>query len=284
MQHVQKQHIADALKNYCEQAGSQNKAANTLKNVSAATITQVLGGNWENIGEGMWNRIAKQIGANDSWVYCTGTHTNMRFGFYYGDAQHHAKVHAIIERAGGGKSSSAKKYCEENANAWFIKCAEYMNKKTFLSNILQAMGKDASGNAAEMMGSIIEHINELDEPLIIFDEMDKLSDPVFRLFITFYNELEDNCGIVMLGTDHLRKRIEKGIRLNKTGYQEFFSRIGRRFVYINLTEAEKAEDAAAIIKANGIDNSIDVTHIVNSSDFDMRRVKKLVHAKKQQAA
>ncbi|MFN4248948.1 MAG: ATP-binding protein [Flavipsychrobacter sp.] len=282
MQQERKKQIADALQKYCEQAGSQNRAANTLKNVSAATITQVLGSNWDNISDGMWNRIAKQIGAYDDWTFCADTHTARRFGFYYNDAQHHATVHAIIEREGGGKSESAKRYCEENANGWRIKCAEYMNRKTFLATILQTMGKDASGSAFEMMEAILAYINELDEPLLVFDEMDKLSDPVFRFFITFYNELEGKSGIVMLGTDHLRKRIEKGMRLNKMGYKEFFSRIGRRFVTINLTDAEKAADAADIVRANGITNDIDVTRIVNGCDLDIRRLKKLVHATKQQ--
>lgn len=282
MQQERKQLIANALQQFCANAGSQNKAANKLSNVSAATITQVLNGNWENIADGMWRRIAKQIGVDDTWVFCAETHTAQRFTAYLNDAQHHATVHAIIEREGGGKSETALYYTNNNANAWRVKCAEFMNRKTFLAAILQAMGKDASGNAAEMMESILNAINELDEPLLILDEVDKLTDPVFRFIITFYNELEDRCGIVLLGTDHLRKRIERGVRLNKMGYKEVFSRIGRRFVSIKVNDDEKRADIEAIVKANGITKAIDITQVINACDLDLRRVKKLVHALKQQ--
>ena len=47
MENLKKQQIANALRTYCERYASQNKAANSLKNVSAATISQMLNGNWE---------------------------------------------------------------------------------------------------------------------------------------------------------------------------------------------------------------------------------------------
>lgn len=42
----QKQQIADQLRAYCGQKGSQNKAANSLNGVSSATISKVLSGQW----------------------------------------------------------------------------------------------------------------------------------------------------------------------------------------------------------------------------------------------
>ena len=54
MQNEQKQQIADQLRAYCEQKGSQNKAANSLNGVSSATISKVLSGQWETIADEMW--------------------------------------------------------------------------------------------------------------------------------------------------------------------------------------------------------------------------------------
>ena len=42
--------------------GSQNKATNSLQDVSGATITQMLTKNWELISEKMWRSVAAQIG------------------------------------------------------------------------------------------------------------------------------------------------------------------------------------------------------------------------------
>ena len=56
----EKQQIAQALNDFCNRKGNQNKAANALKGVSSATITQVLKGNWDSIADKMWRLIKAQ--------------------------------------------------------------------------------------------------------------------------------------------------------------------------------------------------------------------------------
>lgn len=58
MQKDEKQQIAARLKDYCAQKGSQNKAANSMNGVSAATVSKVLAGDWDTISEEMWRTIA----------------------------------------------------------------------------------------------------------------------------------------------------------------------------------------------------------------------------------
>ena len=62
MEDIKKQQIVNALRNYCERYESQAKAANSLKNVSAATVSQMLNGKWELIKDDMWRNVAAQIG------------------------------------------------------------------------------------------------------------------------------------------------------------------------------------------------------------------------------
>ena len=47
----QKQQIADQLRAYCGQKGSQNKAANSLNGVSSATVSKILSGQWDTIAD-----------------------------------------------------------------------------------------------------------------------------------------------------------------------------------------------------------------------------------------
>ena len=42
--------------------GSQNKAAQSLVGISAATVSQLLKGNWDNVSDEMWKNVASQIG------------------------------------------------------------------------------------------------------------------------------------------------------------------------------------------------------------------------------
>lgn len=280
MQQDRKEQIRQALQDYVSRYPSQNKAAQSLKKVSSATVTQVLKGNWDLISDEMWTRIAKQVGVDDAWQFADTT-TSTRISKFLTDAQLHANVHAIAHREGGSKSETAKQYAKQTSNAWVVKCSEYFNRKTFLSKILQAMNIDNSGTVSDMMERIVLNIERSIEPLLALDEADKLNDQVLSFFITFYNELEDKCGIVLMGTDFLKKRIEKGVRLNKRGYKEIYSRIGRRFIEIKITEKVYREDVAKICIANGVSDTVAITEIANSAEGDFRRVKKLVHAKKQ---
>ena len=59
------------------------------------------------------------------------------------------------------------------------------------------------------------------------------------------------CGIILLATDHLEKRVKKGLRLNKKGYEEIHSRIGRKFIKLN---GANINDITEICIANGVED------------------------------
>ncbi len=82
MTQEQKTQIADQLRAYCAQKGSQNKAANSLNGVSSATISKVLSGSWETIADDMWRSIAAQTGTTEAkgWqVVKTRAYSTMTF-------------------------------------------------------------------------------------------------------------------------------------------------------------------------------------------------------------
>jgi hypothetical protein len=51
MEQIKKQNIVNHLQAYCERYESQKRAANSLKGVSAATVSQMLSGKWELIAD-----------------------------------------------------------------------------------------------------------------------------------------------------------------------------------------------------------------------------------------
>lgn len=107
------------------------------------------------------------------------------------------------------------------------------------------------------------------------DEADKLSDQVLYFFITMYNQLEDYCGLVLLATDFLEKRIRRGVQNKRKGYNEIFSRIGRRFIAL---QGNTYDDQDAICQANGLTDPRAIEKIIDGSESDLRRVKKLTKA------
>ena len=115
--------------------------------------------------------------------------------------------------------------------------------------------------------------------LIILDEADKLNDKCICYFISLYNNLEDKCGIVLQATQRLKKKFESGLRNIAPGYEEAFSRIGSRFVPI---QENNEQDFYQIIKANGITTPDNIYSIINDCDGDIRRIKRLVYAYRQE--
>lgn len=274
----QKQQICDQLRAYCEQKGSQNKAANSLNGVSSATVSKVLAGNWDTIADEMWRSIAGQIGGHkaEGWQLVE-TRAYKAMTFTLENAQRDSLVMAVIGEAGSGKTEAIKNYAAGGRNVYHLVCSEYWNRRTFMAKVLQSMGEIYSGTTvADMMDAIVDTLKRKEAPLIVLDEADKLSDQVLYFFISLYNQLEGHCGIIMTATRYLRARIEKGLRLNRKGYAEIYSRIGRKFVELPL---HNSEDVAAVCAANGITDAKTINSIVDEADGDLRRVKRSVWAK-----
>ena len=128
------------------------------------------------------------------------------------------------------------------------------------------------------MSKAIEALRRKNSPLIIFDEFDKLSDNVWFFFITLYNELEGKCGMVLLSTDSIEVRIKRGLRLNKRGYNEFWSRLGRKCVKL---AGVGYEDIEAVCQANGVDDTALIEDIARDCEGDLRRVVRRIFSERR---
>lgn len=278
MRKLEKQTIVERLIEFCDQKGSQAKAAAALK-VSNATVSQMINGNWELIKDEMWRTVSNGIGMQGGNWATVATGGYKRMTSVLEDAQENSLVMAVIGDAGCGKTQAIEHYVKNHRNAYHLQCAEYWNKKNFLQNLCQQMGmRNTYGTVYDLIEDIVRELEKEDRPLIIVDEADKLSDVVLYFFITFYNRLEDHCGIVLCATGYLKKRIIAGERNERKGFAEIHSRVGRNFIGMPQTTSE---DIAAICEANGVDDLNAINTICKKSDFDLRRVKRLVHAYKQ---
>lgn len=276
MRDQQKNEIKGLLKEYCDLYSSQAKAAASLRGVSEATIINIRTGKWDSISDDMWRNVGKQVGYSKKgrWNF-VDTIAAKSLIHYFNDAKEYSNTLSIIAPSGSGKSFVADYYEGTNENVFHVTCAEYFNRKVFLQKLLATMGKENTGyNVAEMMDLIVDMLMKMESPLIILNEVDKLPDPVLYFFITIYNQLEDKCGIVMLATNHFTKRIERGIRINKKGYSEIFSRMGRRFLGL---KGVSEEEVTEICRANGLKDASEIKQIWNECEGDLRRVKRGVH-------
>lgn len=286
MEENEKKIIVENLKSYVQRYPSQNKAAGSLEGISAGTLSSMMNGNWSRISDAMWTKVAEQVKPTGSssatgWTIVeTGAYQEISYAMQ--DAQEYMNVTWIVGEAGCGKTTTGRLYAEDHKEAFYILCSEDMLKGEFVRTIARKLGIRSEGyTVRELWQEIIESIIQMESPLIIFDEADKLPESVFQYFISMYNNLEDRCGVVFLSTDYIKRRISNGLRYGRKGYKEIFSRIGRK--YFDL-EPTSAQDVYAICTANGITSREDIDKIIKEGDgydFDLRRVKKSVHRMKR---
>lgn len=278
MKTTEKKQIQEQLITYVARYESQNEAAKSLRSVSAATISQIINNNWELIKDEMWRNIAAQIDFKKSDWEIVKTVDNHLITSLLSDSQITAQVYAVVGSAGTGKSTAIKQYESNNKSAYAILCSPLFRRKQFLQEILLKMGrgKNNSGKSDyELKNEIIDHLKKKENPLIILDEFDKLSPDTMLFFIDFYNKLEGYCGIVMFGTEHLAKHIKRGVLFNKKGYEEIYSRIGRKFVELH---GLGYTDCVQICVANGIEDKNLIKQVFEDCEGDIRRIKRKIHA------
>ena len=280
MENAIKQKIQAAVQEQVEKV-SQQRLAN-ITGVSTGTLSFIRNNQWEKVSDEMWLKIGNSLHVIGKYNWTIAeTNPRKRLMFTLRSAQEDSLVMAVTGSAGIGKSAAISEYANQSRNVFVLVCTEHWTRKAFLKELLRTMGLTSSDDSTtEMMNDVIVALKRMESPLIVMDEADKLTDQVFHFFITLYNRLEDQCGIVLCATGYLEKRIKKGVRTQKKGYEEIFSRIGRKFVKLqNLSR----KDIRRVCEANGIFDDEVIERITEESEYDMRRVKRSVwsEAKKE---
>lgn len=255
MNTTQKHEIKELVEREYSRLGSMRNVAKKC-DVSEATISQVINENWELISDKMWTKIAKAVDWKLSSWSMVNTTNHRVLQQVFEDAKEHQMFIGVAHGAGSGKTQSAKSYAAMNASqgVYYIQAQEWARRR-FLVQICQTLGIVTDGTTLtgdELIQQLAQFFIDRSpsKPLLIIDEADKLKADALRVIIPIYNILEDKMGMVLMGTDNLERQIKIGVQYNKKGFDEIYSRIGRKFV--NLIGVTK-KDVQSICQANGID-------------------------------
>ncbi|WP_044203901.1 AAA family ATPase [Flammeovirga sp. OC4] len=274
MTNLQKDQIIQKLRAFIDHVGSPEKASNII-GVSNVKLRDLASGKVGKTSDEIFLKVADGVGwSSKQW---NGVKTR-DFQFIQNVvkfAQDENEALAITGEAGSGKSYALREYSNNHKNVFLLKCGEHWNKRYFLIKLLRAMGKEDTGSIPEMVDTIVDVLKKKENPLVILDEADKLSDPILYFFITIYNELEEKVGFVLCATNHLEKRIKRGLKLNKKGFKEIYSRIKRKFVEL---KGVSNDDIYMICQINGVEDRGKIKKIQEDSEMDLRRVKQNVRA------
>lgn len=259
----EKQTVQTQLQAYVSKYPSQNKAVNSL-GLSTGTVSAILNGKFDNISDEMFLRIRSLVSPinPEEWAVCETT-AYRELSVLLSDAQANQNVSWVVGNAGIGKTTTAHDYASKHENVFVVSCSEDMRRGDFIREMARVIGlKLAQTSLREKLQAVTDALRVLDRPLLVFDEGDKLMDTVFYYFISIYNALEGRCGIIFLSTEYIKRRMSIGLEYDKKGYDEIYSRIGRRF--IDLTPATRHE-VTAVCRANGLIADSAIAEVVDTN-------------------
>ena len=155
---INREDIAQELREYCQKFNSQNRAAAAI-GIAPATVSAILNNDWALVSEAMFIKIADAIGYEASSWQAIETKVWKNFNKILSDAQENAFVMAVTSDAGSGKTFTSKNYVKNHAEAYHISCKSYWTKKDFLIEIGRAIGNKTDGKRVTVL--VDEIINTL---------------------------------------------------------------------------------------------------------------------------
>lgn len=279
MENARKQKISRALKERMEQKGlSQPAVAKEIGDMNATTINFMVNEKWKSdpqlVSENNFNKVAAWLRINSQWKIVPEVTNYTKIWNLAAAAKKHKNAKCIIsDSCGAGKGEALKALSERTKNTFYIECRLFFSRKDFLWAIQKAMGvKTTQGLISQIFDDLIQELNKRTDPLLIIDEAELLSDGCLPLANDIYNGLRGNVGFIFAGTRYLEDRIEKGVKKNKQGFNNMYSRIGGQFYYLKKASHK---DVKLVCEENGIKDSVKINEIYNQCQGDLRQVEAL---------
>lgn len=257
MTNVQKKEILQVIEDEKVRLGSYRAVAKKC-GISEAAISQLRGGTYLAEGDDVYLKIALALDYsfdNSGWNIATETTDFRIITEVLSDAKNESMFIGVSDNAGCGKTAPSDIYLNwhKKEAVFKINCKEWGARK-FLEKIAVEVGATIPkgyGYSTEFIETITDTIKGMADkkPLLIIDQANSLKPAATCMIIHLFNELEGMTGLVALGTENLEHQIKKGVRLNKTGFDEVDSRFGRKYI---KTVGASLADTRKICAANGI--------------------------------
>jgi DNA transposition AAA+ family ATPase len=201
---------------------SQNQLA-TLIGVNAGVLSFVKNAKWENLSDEMIARLRAYFRLND-WKL-RATPNFLKIKALCEDAKANSRFLAIGGYTGAGKTIGLRRFCDTNEDAFYVLATAVMTRRGLIDAILQAMSLIEGGTIEDKLRKITDKLNRCINAVLVIDDAGKLSDSCMQLLQIIYDMTEHNAGIVVAGTEFLKKSIDKKAAKDKLGYRELKRRI-----------------------------------------------------------
>lgn len=175
---------------------------------------------------------------------------------------------------GSGKSCTAEDFQRQVPKETFlITCSRDMGIGDFTEEIAEAVGIKRKGSRYKVMKDIGNALLKMDEPLLIFDEMEEVKTHLIYSSIKGiydYKHSYRKVGMVLVGAnDYIESLIRLSERRDPKSYPQLLSRFAGNKEFLDLMTMQDAKFICA--KYYGITNPKTVEWLYSDCDRDYRR-------------
>jgi len=286
-----KQKITDALKADFESKKATYKSQakyGTSIGIHSSTITNVLKENW---------KIGQQLLSNDKWIevahainynllseqkwYTAKTKTVVEIWEKIDFARAHYESIVICDKYGIGKTEAIESYNVEHDFTYLIDdTREIGTKSLFIKELARVTGAGMHGTMIEKAQRAVSIIKSqaVHKPVLIIDEAGDMNNTTIEWLKKLINQTKGCMALVLVGSDGLRSKIERGEKRGANGFGELFSRLGERYLEYLPKEPNAAtkymkRQTVLVCRANGVTEKSVIAKIIEIGG-DMRRVKR----------
>lgn len=218
-----KENIRDLLNDWMVDKDLSQRNAGKRLNISAATISQIINGNWEKISDVMWRSLSACLRSNP-WPTRQTANFNRCIATMQ-DAQDNHRLSVIHGFAGAGKTTAMEQFSRKEPYAYYVLCSTTMSQKDFLKAMLRQMGALETGLTHDLLERLCSELKKCPNPVLLLDDVPKLRTNVFIVIQSIWDKIMNYGGIVISGTDYLLKQMEAAIRKQKLGAEEMLGRM-----------------------------------------------------------
>jgi len=136
----------------------------------------------------------------------------------------HTMCVGITGDTGTGKSFMSRAVAKK-ANVLYWNCELMHSPREFFSALSRDLRISCGGSISEMIDRVAVKINDMEEPLVIIDEMDKCHKAIRSCIKTLRDRTEQKAGLLLVGMPAFKNDLLRGKEAGKQGYSEMWRRV-----------------------------------------------------------
>ncbi len=146
------------------------------------------------------------------------------------EAKEWGEFRLLTSPTGRGKSHAARHFLKTFPKETFlIVCDGDMKYREFMAQVCRVLNLPSKGTVKTMRDRAVERILAMDNPLLIFDEAENLTNGNYRTIKALTDSLENRCGIVLIGADKQGKSYSDWLEDQAAAARGNFPQVASRF-------------------------------------------------------